>query len=92
MRQNIVSGFLLSNENYAVTVVLLIEKYEFTRAMITFHYTELKTFNIALHNPKGLRTLYNQVEKHLRSLKALEQDTDQDILISMITSKLHKDV
>ena len=46
----------------------------------------------APNNPKGLRNLYNQVEKHLRSLKALDQDTDQDLFISMITSKLPKDV
>ena len=36
--------------------------------------------------------MYNDVEKHLRSLQALEQDTDQDLFISMITSKLPKDV
>ena len=32
------------------------------------------------------------VEKHLRSLQALKQNTDQDLFISMITSKLPKDV
>ena len=36
--------------------------------------------------------MYNDLEKHLRSLQALEQDTDQDLFISMITSKLPKDV
>ena len=46
----------------------------------------------APNNPKGLLNLYNEVEKHLRSLKALDQDIDQDLFISMITSKLPKDV
>ena len=46
----------------------------------------------APNNPKGLRKMYNDVEKHLRSLQALEQDSDQDLFISMITSKLPKDV
>ena len=36
--------------------------------------------------------MHNDVEKHLRSLQALEQDTDQDLFISIITSKLPKDV
>ena len=46
----------------------------------------------APNNPKGLRNLYNHVEKHLRSLKALDQDTEPDLCMSMITSKLPKDV
>ena len=56
------------------------------------HYTELINLKSALNTSKGLRSLYNQNEKHLRSLKALEQDINQDIFISMITSKLPKDV
>lgn len=40
---------------------------------------------------KGLRSLYDQIEKHLRSLEALEQNVDQDIFIAMITSKIPKE-
>ena len=43
------------------------------------HYTELINLKSALNTPKGLCSLYNQTEKNLRSLKALEQDTNQDI-------------
>ena len=56
------------------------------------HYTELINLKSALNTPKGLCSLYNQIEKNLRSLKALEQDTNQDIFISMITFKQPKDV
>ena len=87
-----VLGILLSNENYAVTVELLQERYGDTQAVVSSHYTELINLKSALNTPKGLRSLYNQIEKHLRSLKALEQDINQDIFISMITSKLPKDV
>ena len=87
-----VSGILLSNENYAVTVELLKERYRDTQAVVSSHYTELINLKSALNTSKGLRSLYNQIEKHLRSLKALEQDINQDIFISMITSKLPKDV
>ena len=87
-----VSGILLSNENYAVTVELLKERYGDTQAVVSSHYTELINLKSALNTPKGLRSLYNQIEKHLTSLKALEQDINQDIFISMITSKLPKDV
>ncbi|MEW8545649.1 MAG: DUF1759 domain-containing protein, partial [Candidatus Thiodiazotropha sp.] len=87
-----VAGILLSNENYAVAVELLKERYGDKQAVVSSHYAELINLKSASNNPKGLRNLYNQIEKHLRSLKALEQDTDQDIFISMITSKLPKDV
>ena len=90
--KNSVSGIFLSNENYQVAVELLKERYGDKQAVVTSHYTEMINLKQAPNNPKGLRNLYNQVEKHLRSLKALDQDTDQDLFISMITSKLPKDV
>lgn len=90
--KNSVSGILLSNENYPVAVDLLKERYGDKQVVVTSHYTELINLKQAPNNPKGLRYLYNQVEKHLRSLKALEQNTDQDLFISMITSKLPKEV
>ena len=49
------------------------------------HYTELINLKPAPNNPKGLRKMYNDVEKHLSSLQALKQDTDQDLFISMIS-------
>ena len=87
-----VSGIQLSNENYAVAVELLKERYGDTQAVVTSHYTELINLKSAPNNPQGLRNLYNQIERHLRSLKALAQDTEQEVFISMITAKLPKEV
>ncbi|CAG2196346.1 unnamed protein product [Mytilus edulis] len=39
-----------------------------------------------------LRRLYDDLERHLRSLDAMHQDVTQDVFISMITSKLPKEV
>lgn len=36
--------------------------------------------------------LYDEIEKHLRSLEALKQDINQEVFISMILSKIPKDV
>ena len=90
--KNSVSGILLSNENYQVAVELLKERYGDKQVVVTSHYTEMINLKQAPNNPKGLRNLYNEVEKHLRSLKVLDQDIGQDLFISMITSKLPKDV
>ena len=88
--KNSVSGIQLSNENYQVAVELLKKRYGDKQAVVTSHYTELINLKPAPNKPKGLRKMYNDVEKHLRSLQALEQDTDKDLFISMITSKLPK--
>ena len=90
--KNSVSGTQLLNENYQVAVELLKERYGDKQAVVTSHYTELINLKPAPNNPKALRKMYNDVEKHLRSLQALAQDTGQDLFVSMITSKLPKDV
>ena len=36
--------------------------------------------------------MYDKIEKHLRSLEALDQDINQDVFIAMITSKIPREV
>jgi len=36
--------------------------------------------------------IYDKIEQNLRSLEALQQNIDQDVFISMITTKLPKEV
>ena len=59
--------------------------------MINTHYVELINLKPVPNTAKGLRSLYDRIEKHLRSLEALEQNVDQDIFIAMITSKIPKE-
>ena len=65
--KNSVSGIILSNENYQVAVELLKERYGDKTALVTCHYAAMINLKQAPNNSKGLRNLYNQVEKHLRS-------------------------
>lgn len=87
-----VSGIFLSNENYSLVVELLKERYGDAQTVVNSHYVELINLKLAPNTAKGLRGLYDHIEKHLRSLEALEQNIDQDIFISMITSKIPKEV
>ena len=87
-----VSGILLSIENYSVTVTLLKERFGDVQSVVNCHYTELINITPAINSSKGLRQLYDQIEKHLRSLEALHQDVNQEVFISIITSKLPKAV
>ena len=74
--------YQVSNSRMNVAVELLKERYGDKQTVVTSHYTELINLKPAPNNIKGLRKMYNDVEKHLRSLQALEQDTDQDFFLS----------
>ena len=87
-----ISGLLMTNENYRAAIELLKERFNDTQLTLHFHYTELINLPPANNSSKGLRSLYDHVEKHLRSLQALEQDIGHDIFIPIITSKIPKDV
>ena len=72
-------------------LTLLKERFGDVQSVVN-HYTELINITPGINSSKGLRLLYHHVEKHLRSLEALHQDVNQEVFISIITSKVPKDV
>ena len=52
-----VAVILLSNENYAVVVEFLKERYGDTHIVVTSHYTELINLQSASNTARGLRGL-----------------------------------
>ena len=87
-----VSGILLSKENYRVANAMVKERFGDIQNVVNCHYTELINITPAINNSKGLRQLYDEIKKHLRSLEALNQDVNQEVFISIITAKFPKDV
>ena len=87
-----ISGLFLSDDNHKIAKGLLKERFEDTQFILQIHFTELINLTPAVNNPKGLRLFYNQLECHLRSLEALQQDINHDIFTVIITSKIPKDV
>ena len=83
---------MLSNENYEVTKTLLKERFGKTQSVVNSHYTQLINMKPAVNTTKGLRDLYDNFERHFRSLEAMQQDTNQDVFVSMMTSKIPKEV
>ena len=71
---------------------LLKERYGDSQTVINSHYVDLINLRAAQNTPRGLRSLYDLIEQHLRSLQTLKQEINQDVFISMITSKLPKEV
>ena len=68
------SGLLLSHENYQVAKLLLVNRFEDDQVVLHFYFTQLISLAPAINTTKGLRLVYDKVESHLRSLKALQQD------------------
>ena len=64
---SLTSGILLSKENYRVAVEMLKERFGDVQSVVNCHYTELINITPVINNSKGLRQLYDQVEKHFRS-------------------------
>ncbi|XP_062582984.1 uncharacterized protein LOC134244753 [Saccostrea cucullata] len=89
--QEAISGLSLSNENYDVAVATLRERFGDIQSVINKHYVELINTQSATNDTSSLRKLNDDLERHLRSLEALHQDVNQDVFVSMITSKLPKE-
>ena len=85
-------GLTLSNENYGVAIDILKERFGNEQVIIDLHYSQLINLSPASNKTSSLRSLLDQVEKHLRSLEVLKQNVNQDVFVSMIRSKLPEDV
>ena len=90
--EQVSSGLSMSHENYTVAKSLLQDRFEDNQTILNFHFTELINLAPVTNTSKGLRFLYDKIENHLRSLDALQQDINLDIFISIISSKIPKDV
>ena len=87
-----ISGISVSKEIYLVVKTLLKERFEDTQLVIHHHYTDLMNLTPATNSSKGLHFVNDKIESNLRSLEALQQDINRDIFISIISSKIPKDV
>ena len=90
--QSAISGLTLSNENYDVAVDILKERFADVQTAVNTHYVELINLPQVTNRTTDLRMIYDKIEQNLRSLEALQQNIDQDVFISMITTKLPKEV
>ena len=87
-----VAGILMSNNNYQNAKTLLMERFKDAEVVKHTHFLELINLRPAVNNPKDLRAVYDNLEIHLRSLESLHQDTNHDIFVSIIASKIPRDV
>ncbi|XP_070550259.1 uncharacterized protein [Ptychodera flava] len=87
-----IAGMALINENYEIAIKLLQERFGDEQTVINTHYNKIMNLTAAANETNSLRCLYDTIEKHLQSLAVMGQDVNQDIFVSLITSKLPKEV
>ncbi|XP_044180058.1 uncharacterized protein LOC114970531 [Acropora millepora] len=91
--EEVISGLTLTNANYEEAIRLLQKRFGQNDIIINAHYTSLMDRTCLLRcSTSALRTSYDSIEKHLRSLQALGEDVNTKILVSLIMTKLPKDV
>ncbi|XP_060575739.1 uncharacterized protein LOC132733143 [Ruditapes philippinarum] len=87
-----VSGLSLSNENYTLAIGILKERFGDEQEAIDLHYHKLMKIPPIDNTHENLRMFLDSIEKHLRSLEVLKEDINQHVFVSMIRSKLPKEV
>ena len=88
--EEVISGLTLTNANYEEAIRLLQKRFGQNEIIINAHYTSLMDMPASSSSTSALRTSYDSIEKHLRSLQALGEDVNTKMLVSLIMTKLPK--
>ena len=90
--RGVITGLSLCRENYFVAVKMLKERFGNLQETIDLHYNQLTNLKPANESVDSLRQLTDSFNMHLRSLEALKQNINQDILVSVFKTKLPSNV
>ena len=83
-----IAGLSASDENYPVAVDLLKERYANEDLIKNAHYKELKRMSKMGTQLDSLKKGVNILEKHIRSLEAMGENVDNQLMVSLFQSKL----
>ena len=86
--QDVIAGLEVTSASYTIAVDLLKERYNNKQLMIDAHYSKLRNIPIASTCYEKLRSTFDQIERHIRSLEALGQNVENEFMVSFIRSKL----
>ena len=87
-----VAGLEITNDNYEVAVKILCDRFGDPQTVISGHYTKLMDLPSSTNQTLALRLTFDELEKHVRCLSALREDTNHQHFVSLIMLKLPKEV
>ena len=88
----VIGGMTLTNVNYDKAKDILKERYGRQDVIVNAHYKSLVNLTMSSLTTSALCHAYDVIEKHLRSLEAINQDVESPLLITMLLSKFPKQV
>lgn len=90
--RRIIDGLETTNKNYAVAIQILTDRYGKQSQIIDAHYSALSKVKAADTSIDDCRTTLNELERHLRVLQSLGENTDHNHLRYLITEKFPGDL
>lgn len=81
-----ISGLALSNENYPEAIDILKRRYDNVQETVDLHYSRIISLRQANDTVESLRSLIDTSDTHLRSLVDLDQNVNQDLIVSVCKS------
>ena len=88
--KEVIAGFEVTSASYAIAVDLLKERYNNNQLMIDAHYSKLRNIPIASTCYEKLRSTFDQIERHIRSLEALGQNVENEFMVSLTDQSYHE--
>lgn len=82
-----IEGLDTTNQNYAVAVSILKDRYGKVGIVLDAHYQALQNIRRANNIPQECMNVFNEIEKHLRVLKSMGEDVNHNNLRTIILGK-----
>lgn len=89
--RNMIEGLKTTNENYQIAVDTLQARYGRKEQVVDAHYAALHKVKPSIKREECRKT-FDEIERHLRVLKSLGEDTDSNHLRFLIMEKFPEDV
>ena len=87
-----IAGLEITYDNYDVAVKILRDRFGDPQTVISSHYTKLMDLPSSINQTTALRSTFDELEKHLRCFTTLGEDTNHRNFVSLIMSKLPREV
>lgn len=90
--KRVIDGLESTNKNYQIAIDILRERYGKEAHLIDAHYKALSKLTVANSNVISCRRTYDEIERHLRVLGSLGEDTNHNHLRHLIFGKFPEDL
>lgn len=87
-----IEGLDTTNNNYPIAVEILKERYGKRGIVVDAHYKAIQSMNTCENSPRDCMNTFNELERHLRVLKGLGEDTNHNNLRTIILGKFPTEV